>query len=125
MGWQIRTHLQGPIKVSPLSTTAVDELNLRNYSRGRHGSLLSAAPVGVNAAIPVAVTGRTPENRLFLSMRCIGIRGATIPLFIRSQSRSGIAKWLKILLQIQIEGRNHNTSIGVTIPLFTGSEIGS
>ena len=44
----------------------------------------------------------------------------TIPLF--TESRSGIAIRLKILLRIRNQGQNHNTSICVMIPLFTWSK---
>ena len=33
-----------------------------------------------------------------------------------------VAKRLKIRLWIEIQGQNHNNSIGVMIPFFTGSE---
>ena len=47
-----------------------------------------------------------------------------IALFIGSKSGSGIAKKLKIRLQIWIQGWIHNTSIGIMIPHFTWSGTG-
>ena len=48
-----------------------------------------------------------------------------IPLFTGSYYGSRIAKRLKILLPIWIQGRDHKAYKGFTIPLFAGSESGS
>ena len=44
-----------------------------------------------------------------LSDVAVESRGVAIPLLTKSESRSGIAKRLKISLGILIQGRNHNT----------------
>ena len=50
------------------------------------------------------------------------VRGVMIPICTGSESGFRIVKRLKVLLWIRIQPQSHNTSVGVTIVYFTGSE---